>query len=269
MPLANTEHAFMDYLIQSQNNETDFLSELQPIGTLTEERQLEIYRSNINGAHEKVLGQVYPACKNILGEDYFNQLSGLYRIENPSKKTDLNFYGEQFTSFIQKQIKTNSELGGFGYLVDLALLEWHWHTSYFANDDQIFDFKQLSEVDADTQSHIIFNLSHSFSCHTTGYPLLEVWQSNQNIPEEQQEFSMPESDMFFCISRYNYQVLVEELTEFQFVLLSSIENKLPMSQLSIVAKDYDGNMQTELMMYIQKGWVTGFSLQDTSKNTQG
>lgn len=42
-----------------------------------------------------------------------------------------------------------------------------------------------------------------------------------------------------------------------------------MSQLSIVAKDYDGNMQTELMMYIQKGWVTGFSLQDTSKNTQG
>lgn len=86
MPLAKTEYAFMDYLIQSQNNETDFLSELCTVGVLTKEKQLEIYRSNINGAHEKVLGQVYPACKNILGEDYFNQLCGLYRIENPSKR---------------------------------------------------------------------------------------------------------------------------------------------------------------------------------------
>ena len=102
MPLANIEKSFVGSLLQPQENDTVFLSELLPINSISKEMQLSIYRSNINGAHQKVLGQVYPAILNILGEVYFNQLCRVYRLEYPSMDADLNNYGEKFSLFIKK-----------------------------------------------------------------------------------------------------------------------------------------------------------------------
>lgn len=264
MPLANIQHAFMTNLLQSQNTDADFLLELSPLDALSKEMQLSIYRSNINGAYQKVLGQVYPACKNILGEDYFNQLCRSYRFEHPSREADLNVYGEQFSSFINKQLKTQVELVDFEYLVDLALLEWSWHASYFAINDKAFDFTQLAAIDGEDQDNIVFDLSYSLSIHATIYPILEMWQANRNVPDKNQEFSMPESEKYFCIARNNYEVLINELNEYQFVLLQSIGNRFSMAQLTEQKKIYNGNMQEQLLLFIQKGWVTGFSFPDNT-----
>ena len=254
MSLLNIQYSFMAHLAESKQIGDEFISELSSIGRLSAEKQLSIYRHNVSGAHQKVLAQVYPACFNILGEDYFNQLCFSYRFEQPSTNPDLNFYGKEFPSFIARQLEINNELEGFEYLVDLTVLEWHWHTSYFAKDDSVFDFEKLALVSSENQESICFTLSHSFSLHLTEYPLFEIWSANKDNIDEKQEFAMPDSENYFCISRVDFSPMFEPLNYKQYKLLHLISCGVSLVQLSEL------DIQNELMNFIAKGWVTGFSL---------
>ncbi len=266
MPLAKIERAFVGILLQQQVSEPDFLSELLPVGSLSEEKQLSIYRSNVNGAHQKVLAQIYPACLNILGKDYFNQLCRSYRFEYPSTDSDLNNYGEYFSSFINEQVEIHDELNGFEYLAELALLEWHWHANYYVKDDEPFSFEKLGLVEPGDHNKLVFTLSDSFTLFSTFYPLLDIWEANKNSADARQEFSMPETESYFCMSRVNFHPEIELLNNYQYELLKAIIGVAPLTQLSALEVDSDAeylnDFQNEIMSFIQKGWVCNFSLQD-------
>lgn len=260
MSLANIEKSFVDSLLQPQVNDTYFLSELLPLHAISKEMQLSIYRSNVNGSHQKVLGQVYPACLNILGENYFNQLCRVYRFEYPSMDADLNNYGEYFSLFMKEQLEQHQELIGMEYLADLACLEWHWHASYYAKDDETFSFEKLALIGADVQDKIFFRISHSFSLHSTIYPLLDIWNANKNSVENIQEFHMPESESYFCVSRKEFSPTVNLLDYEQYMLLKSISDGVSLVQLTEIDSVCD--FENKLMSFIQQGWITGFFLQD-------
>lgn len=262
MSLADIQHKFMCNLIQSKQVNPDFISQLVSVGKLTQEKQLSIYRANVSGAHQKVLAQIYPACLNILGEDYFNQCCLSFNIEYPSMQADLNFYGEAFPEFIRKKLVSNDELVGYEYLAGLALLEWHWHTSYYAKNDGIFSFEQFALVEPEEQGKSVFTLSDSFSLHASSYPLLEIWDANKKTIDSIQEFEPPDEELHFCITKEGYFPSIKKLSDEEYKLLNSIVNGLSLTQLienDIASLD---GFQNKLVRFIQNGWITGFSFSD-------
>lgn len=257
MPLVNIERGFVTSLLQQQENDAGFLSELLPLNSISKEMQLSIYRSNVNGAHQKVLAQVYPACFNILGEDYFNQLCRLYRFEYPSTNADLNDYGKFFPLFVGEKIQEYQELNSLEYLAELAGLEWHWHMSYYAKDDEVFSFEKLALIDVKLQDKIFFKVSNSFSLHSTKYPLLEIWEENKAVIESDQEFTMPGLESYFCIFRKDFTPTMNILNYEQHMLLKLISDGMTLAKLVELASDFEN----KLMCYIENNWVTGFSIQ--------
>jgi len=256
MSLASVEHEFLYSLIHSEDYGVDFLSQLVTVGSLPVEKQLSIYHANVNGAHQKVLAQVYPACFNILGEDYFNQLCFFYRCEYPSTKSDLNVYGQYFPSFLESRVTTREELSDFEYLGELAKLEWYWHKSYFSDNDPVFDFENLATVSEENYVKLSFTLSFSLSLHATRYPLIELWNANVQKLTGTQEFLMPDSMIYFCVFRETFKQVIEMLNEKQHACLTLISNKASLLELN------DAELQNELLFFIEKGWVTGFLLDD-------
>lgn len=257
MQLAKIEKDFMSCLLKPDQDSSSFLSQLLPLKFIDAEKQLFIYLSNVNGAHQKVLGQVYPACFNILGADYFNQLCRIYRLEYPSVDADLNVYGEYFSCFIEKQIEDNVELNGFEYLTDLTKLEWSWHFCYFSKGDEDFSFAKLESVKEAEQGNLVFKLSGSISLHSTLYPVLDIWHANKSNVEEQQGFMLPESDIYFCILQVEHKPELVVLDEKQYKLLSYISKGLSLNEINTYMQD---DFQQELMAFIQSKWVVGFSL---------
>lgn len=257
MPLANIERAFVYHLMESDLADANFLSALVPCGNISAVKQLEIYKKNISGAYQKVLAQIYPACLNILGEDYFNQLCEIYRIEHPSTESDLNVYGKNFSLFIKEQIKNRKELKDFVYLPELSLLEWHWHKSYFVENDPVFDFEKLAELSQVDQDLLIFKLSYAFFMHQSAFPLLDIWNANRDDVVENQEFLLPDTSLRFCVYRKNFASSTQVISEKQYELLNDISEKLPLKLLSEKYKEF---LQSDLKKFIEKGWVTGFNL---------
>lgn len=263
MPLAKLEKSFVSNLMLSDSAGTEFLSVLVTTGNLSVDKQLDIYIKNISGAYQKVLAQIYPACLNILGEEYFNQLCQLYRIKHPSTEADLNLYGDFFSSFLKEQIELRHELEDFEYLEELSLLEWHWHKSYFVKDDSVFNFEKLAMLNQDEQGLLIFKLSYAFFLHSSAYPLLDIWNSNKKESSEQQEFILPEKNINFCVFRKRYKSETQVLSELQFNILNDMSKNIPLSKLS---SRYNEILQTELNMFIKQGWVTGFTCSNHNQN---
>ena len=258
MPLANIEQGFIESLLQPQNNDEPFLSQLSVSGNLSPEKQLSIYRSNLNGAHQKVLGEIYPACLNILGESYFHQLCHQYRFQYPSRHPDLNYYGASFSEFLQQQVQQQEELQEFDYLPDLATLEWHWHACHFTENDAPFSFEALQQLSLDQQQRIVFQLSKSLSLHRSTFPVLEIWQANKGVPEIQQEFTLPETENFYTIYRVDYKADFKVLNNSQYVALTAITDQYTLKQHGQAFTD---DFQQYLLDFIQHGWITGFTLQ--------
>jgi len=255
MPLADIQQKFMRCLITPPTNSDDFLCQLSKMGTLIPEMQLAIYRSNINGAREKVLAQIYPACRNILGERYFNQLCQGYRFQYPSCEPDLNMYGKEFYSYLDDCLTHHEELEGFEYLPDLALLEWHWHEAYFAEDDETFDFDKLAQVPLEQQPTLVFKLSHAFSPQKSNYPVVAIWRANNKIPSKHQVFELSEDPVYYCIFRKKYQADIETLNECQFDLLTAIGQQHTLNHLS---QSFAVDFQRQFHYCLERGWIIGF-----------
>lgn len=255
MSLANVEKLFIENLLHSHVDEDCFLNELVSLKYITQQQQLSIYRRNVSGAYEKVLSQIYPACLNVLGEEYFNQLCRYYRFEHPSSDSDLNNYGKHFPIFIQKQLELQDELKQLGYLSELAMLEWKWHVSYYAKNDESFSFEKLASIAPEEQSEIKFLLSNSFFLHVTEYPLLEIWDANKNDIKDVQEFTMPEEEIYFCMLRVDYSPEIELLNKKEYILLKNMEEGLPLAKMFETSEI----VQEKLIGFIEKGWVTQFS----------
>ena len=140
------------------------------------------------------------------------------------------------------------------------MLEWHWHASFYAENDSSFAFDELAKVDAADQDRLVFILSHSFSLYSTEFPLLDIWKANTSDTEKSQEFHMPESKNYFCVSRVEFSPQVTLLNNYQYDLLKSISDGLSLTQLTELDFIASGDFQSELMNFIKNGWVIGFSL---------
>jgi len=261
MRLENIERDFLANLISPDVDTSDFLAALHATERLDPERQLSIYKSNINGAHQKVLGQIYPACLNILGEDYFNQLCRAYRFKHPSIDADLNQYGKHFPSFLQEMSEIKSELVEFNYLANLARHEQYWHATFFVKNSRSFDFAKLSSVENEQQSELVFELAQDFSLHRTKYPVLDIWLANTSEVGvgSEQNFVLPDEDILYCIFRKHYEVRFEKVDAQQYDILFSIAKG---DSLGKIAQQSNNELQTIISDFIQKGWINNFRLKE-------
>ncbi len=262
MPLAELEKQFMQNLTAPDADASPFLAKLLPLKKLSPQQQLLIYLKNINGAHQKVLQQVYPACMNILGEEYFNQLCRDYRMQYPSRHLDLNVYGSEFPRYLQQQLQTRVELHEFGYLSQLAELEWCWHQTYFRKNDPAFDFAALAKVFARVGDDIVFIPSYSLSLFATDYPLVDIWQANREQVAAKQEFVAPDSTVFFAITRVDMTPDISFLNRDEYLVLQALQQRMTISALLNLPEVDASKVNALLTNFVGRGWICGFSLPD-------
>ncbi len=238
--------------VSSSSFADDFLKYLEPCGDLLPDQQLAIYQNNVHSALQKSLAQIYPVCKKILGEKYFKQLASFYIKNYPSTNSDLNVYGDHFSDFIGMQNQLREELKDFPYLSDLVKLEWFYHQIYYTTQISVFDFLAYSQLSEQQQAQSVFQLVPCFRFMNSDYPVISIWQLNQDELNTQQTVnSKPEK---YCIFRNNNQIELIPIDTTMYTLLSNIKGGKTLAEL--VQMDIDD----DLPKLIKQGWIGGFKV---------
>ncbi len=224
---------------------------LVPKGILDNPQRLLIYRHNVSGAHISVLQQIFPVCREIIGEDGFDLLARDYVWNCPTDNPDLNVYGLNFPVFLHQRLQPVIELP---YLQDLAEFEYHWHTAVFAADDRPFDLAAFAEQ-AIPAEQLVFTLSQSLRLIQSEWPILELWQQHR-AGKAPAELQGSDAVCFWVIVREGGQVITQPIAKPLFRLLHAMEQRLALVDLSSeVALQSDPGLLSEL---ISNGWISDF-----------
>ena len=226
---------------------------IRPGSGMDPAEHVRIYRRAILSTLVRALGNVYPVCKRLVGDQFFDAMARIYCRQIPSRSADLADYGNDFAGFIAGF----EPAGEIPYLPDVARLEWHWHRAFHAADETGMDTSGLAGIAEADMSRIVFRLPVSASLIASAYPIGRIWQVNQKDWDSGQTVDLAQGPVRLIVWRRQYDMRVDEIDEAAWPLLTAIADETPFGKLGqSIAADLD----ILLPRCVQSGWIAGFAL---------
>lgn len=216
-------------------------------------KRLEAYRTNVRGAHLEALDAAYPVTREVLGPRYWRQLLAQEIRAFGSRSPDLHEYGDFLPELLGQAQESRKELADFGYLGELAQLEWQVHVAQFKALDPDFDWAAFQALDSGRQMRARFTLSHALHLMRLSQPVDALWHSHQ----ENGVILPPQSPVTCCVHRQKlFDVTVTRLSDSEQKLLEALSEDQCLEALP--AGDSQVTIRT-LFNWIRCGWISGFS----------
>ncbi len=235
-----------------KNQDMEIYSFIQHNKHMSPKKQLAIYQDSILSAMQQALTRIYPVCKKLVGEAFFNYIINHYIIIHPSFSPDLNNYGAGFSEYL-KDIETMATLC---YLADVANFEWSWHSLYQQITDKKFDFDKLRFYENQAKN-IIFKLPRSAILLQSIYPIYHIFLINQKENEDDQSiFLQPNQQYFYIIWRNDLGRQISSLNKVEWIILTWMQDKLSLGEMS--EKLMDLNHEINLNIIIPQMICCGF-----------
>lgn len=150
---------------------------LSPLARLTPAQGLALYRSSVAHTLEETLGEIFPVCAELVGEDCFRTVARLFLREQPSRHPDLAQAGDAWPAFVEAQ----DFLSGVPYLADMARLELGLHRAHTAPwPSSQPDPEQMGQAMAASPENWRLLLTPSATLVASPHPVLTIWEAHQD-----------------------------------------------------------------------------------------
>lgn len=208
--LENWQVHFFSFLLDC---EKDIVNDISPIGDLTPQACLNIYKRGYRARLVESLGETFEATWWVLGDELFMRLANEYVIATPSADFDLSSYGNSFHGFLSQQ-EVRSELP---FVPELSLFEWLFK-DIFHSREMVTDNKQIIEaLKQNPNAHI--GIHSSARIWTSPFAIYEIWKNRSGdiSSVSSHNWDTPESLLLY---KSNGKVFIKSLDRFELFLLT-------------------------------------------------
>ena len=150
-------------------------AELSALDSIPNDVRIEIYQNNARETFRKTLTRTYPVIAQLAGDECFRALAHDYMLTHPSRSGDLARFGAAFAGYLETHYG-NSE---FGYLPDVARLEWAIEEALLESEPNAASLEPLRTLDTERLGELVFARAPSARFVASRYPILDIWRSNQ------------------------------------------------------------------------------------------
>jgi len=137
--------------------------------------RLNVYRNNARETFRKALAATYPVVRRLVGEQCFRGIARSYSHDFPSRSGDLARYGAELATLLEIYYRDSA----FGYLADVARLEWACAEAETAADGVSFDVRELARVPAEECARLCFALRAPVRLISSRFPVFSIWEAHQ------------------------------------------------------------------------------------------
>ena len=232
---------------------------LAPHQHMSPDTQLLVYRHNISGSYINAMTTTFNTCQTIIGEACFGTLVRDYAWNQPAQHADLNRLGEGFPGFLEHVLAEHAEFADYGYLADLARLEWFIEKAYQAEDDVSGELLDEKALDALPPKDIYPVLSRSVHLLSTDYPVYDIWCAHRRENALTAIHGLEARD-YLCLCRdKNDDVIISHISKdlFQILLAGHIGQSLLLMTNTAPVRALE-----QLVQAMQQGLIIGFRNSD-------
>ena len=138
-------------------------------------KRFNVYRNNVVVSLVEAVMDSYPAIAKLLGEDYFKAAARLFVAQHPPQSPVLIWYGADLAAFLE----SFPPLAAYGYLPDVARLEWAWLEAYHAADADILKPEHLASVPEDQLADLEVKLHPACRWIRSEWPVFSLLSVNR------------------------------------------------------------------------------------------
>lgn len=251
--LRELQREFVQGVLQAPS--PDFLRHIRA-GRFAAERHFQVYRNNVFENLTAALKAVYPVIGKLTGEGFFRYAAATYVSRHPPHGGNLHDFGGEFAGFLADFPPVRELV----YLPDVARLEWAWHESFHAADGSSFDIAALAAIPPEQHAGLRFALQPSARLVSSSYPVLRIWQVNQEEYAGDPAVDLGEGGARLLVIRRR-QVEIEPLGEGDFALLSGFAAGAPFALAAEAALQAQAgyDLATALRRHVVGGTLAGFA----------
>ncbi|KUJ00325.1 HvfC/BufC family peptide modification chaperone [Vibrio sp. MEBiC08052] len=214
--------------ILMQNDEA--LPQIDATSTAEKQARFAVYRNNVYHSLTEALEEIYPVCRQVVGEDFFRMLAGHFIQRYPPTSPILSEYGAQFAEFS----RSIPQLSSLPYFSELAQLEYQLLQLTHAADLPVLsitDIQQhLAECADPTQS--VWQLTEPCQFWQTSYAVGLIYQAHQpNSAHMIQDIQWDKSEYLLLTKREHYGVFYS-LSADEYHLLQRLQQGVTLEQAS-------------------------------------
>ena len=231
---------------------------------LSASEQLRIYQGSVRGSLIQALSDIFSSLKRALGAEFFDAMADRYVRANPSISSSLDDYGALFPEFVADF----PALAEYPYMSDLAQLDWLWHRLFHAPHQKAFDPAELLALSEAEQASVRLHLQSALCCLVSEYPLLAIWQLNQDQVEvkEAETIDFTQGGQVLVIWRDGLDVRVSEVDALMVELIDKVKcgEKLGTILNQLGSKHASEALNHCFAELVKNGWITGFEVETHS-----
>lgn len=166
-----TEAAFVKAVLATDLPEPPGLT--RPGGAAAGKR-FDVYRNNVAVSLTEALRAAFPAVEKLVGDDFFQAMSGLYLRSHPPTSPLMMYYGEQMPAFLAQF----PPVAHLPYLPDVAAIELALRRAYHGADSVPFTGDDLAACDAADLATLRFSAAPTAALIDSRYPAASIWRAN-------------------------------------------------------------------------------------------
>jgi hypothetical protein len=137
--------------------------------------RLGVYRNNLREGFIKALALEFPVVEKLVGPDFFRKIALDFQLQHPSQSGDLTQVGAPFAAYLRTQFAD----GEYGWLPDIAALEWALQCVAIAPDSEPVPIARLEDIPPDRYEDLVFDPAPATRLVESRYPVVRIWQNNQ------------------------------------------------------------------------------------------
>jgi hypothetical protein len=139
--------------------------------------RFSVYRNNVQGSLINALADSYPVVQQLVGEEFFRGMAGIFIQQQPPHSPLMSRYGDGLADFIDA-FEAAAEVP---YLADVARLERLRTRAYHAADAATVSEQQISAALADPQTLAELDIPLHPSLHLldSAYAVVSIWAAHQ------------------------------------------------------------------------------------------
>jgi hypothetical protein len=185
-------------------------------------QRLQVYRNNVMVGLTKSLRTTYPVVDRLVGEGFFDYAADDYIRRHPSASGDLHEFGAAFAAFLE----TFDPARELAYLPDVARLEWACHQVFHAAGHGPLDLDALSTIPQARHETVKFRLHPASHLLASPYPVLRIWQVNQDGYDGDPTVDLGEGGVMLLIIRRDLDIEIQRLETGEYALLQALDEDL-------------------------------------------
>ena len=143
---------------------------------------LSVCREQNLRLQNSALSELYPACKALLGSNFFDQLCLTYFQRFGSETDDLMHFGDRFPMLMVQLCQEHPKLDSLKMLPELSLLEWHLYSCRHSPEDRPLDTDQLAALPEQLSPLLVFDVCRNLRLMYCIWPVMEFLQAETASP---------------------------------------------------------------------------------------